>query len=562
MQRIIKKICLTIFLLLRILSTTWAQDNPINLGSLSGNFQLDGQYYFKDTLIGAPDVPEKFLSNGFLNLQYQREAISAGIRYENYLNPLLGFDRRFTGQGIPFRFISYTKDKLSVTVGNFYEQFGTGMTLRTYYEPALGFDNVLDGVKASITPIRGIYLKGLIGKQRSFWEKGVGIIRGGDCEIILNELSDSFLVNGPRIMLGGSFVSRFQPGKTLTTPNFEYKLPENVAIYSARARIQWGKFMFEGEYARKSDDPGTLANRYDLPGATDPILIYRKGEALYLMAAYSKKGLGISLAAKRLDNIDFRSDRNAIGNNLNVNFLPPLAKQHTYRLPTLYLYATQPNGEMAIKGDVVYTIKKGTVLGGPYGTTIQLSYANVHSLDTTRFLDERGYESGFWKVGKKLYYSDLNIEITRKWSSLFKSTLSYLNINYDKDQILGLTGFGLVKTHIGIADLTFNINDKHAIRTEFQIMETKQDFGSWGMFLVEYTIAPKFFIAFFDEYNYGNKNPEKRIHYFSGNFGINLPTTRIQVGYGRQREGIVCVGGVCRQMPASNGFFLSITSSF
>jgi len=34
------------------------------------------------------------------------------------------------------------------------------------------------------------------------------------------------------------------------------------------------------------------------------------------------------------------------------------------------------------------------------------------------------------------------------------------------------------------------------------------------------------------------------------------------VNYGRQRAGIFCVGGVCRQVPAANGLTLSVTSTF
>jgi hypothetical protein len=34
------------------------------------------------------------------------------------------------------------------------------------------------------------------------------------------------------------------------------------------------------------------------------------------------------------------------------------------------------------------------------------------------------------------------------------------------------------------------------------------------------------------------------------------------MSYGKQRAGIFCVGGVCRNVPASNGFAISITSSF
>jgi len=38
--------------------------------------------------------------------------------------------------------------------------------------------------------------------------------------------------------------------------------------------------------------------------------------------------------------------------------------------------------------------------------------------------------------------------------------------------------------------------------------------------------------------------------------------TRITISGGRQRQGIFCVGGVCRVVPASNGVSLSVTTSF
>ncbi|HPU24227.1 MAG TPA: DUF6029 family protein [Candidatus Kapabacteria bacterium] len=36
----------------------------------------------------------------------------------------------------------------------------------------------------------------------------------------------------------------------------------------------------------------------------------------------------------------------------------------------------------------------------------------------------------------------------------------------------------------------------------------------------------------------------------------------MQLTYGKQNQGIICVGGVCRTVPASNGLYLSISSSF
>src|SRR5215813_107679 len=101
-------------------------------GALHGNFQVDAQYYKTDSLIGAPDIPEKMLMNGFANFIYESGNFSAGLRYESYLDPLSGFDPRYTGTGIPYRFLRYNSDNLDVTVGSFYEQFGSGLILRAY----------------------------------------------------------------------------------------------------------------------------------------------------------------------------------------------------------------------------------------------------------------------------------------------------------------------------------------------------------------------------------------------------------------------------------------------
>ena len=104
------------------------------MGDVHGNFQATAQYYVPDTTIGAPNVPEKMLMNGFANIIYTKGKFTAGIRYESYLGALQGFDPRYQGNGIQYRFASYKSDALEVTVGNFYQQFGNGLVLRSYEE--------------------------------------------------------------------------------------------------------------------------------------------------------------------------------------------------------------------------------------------------------------------------------------------------------------------------------------------------------------------------------------------------------------------------------------------
>ena len=82
------------------------------------------------------------------------------------------------------------------------------------------------------------------------------------------------------------------------------------------------------------------------------------------------------------------------------------------------------------------------------------------------------------------------------------------------------------------------------------------------MVLAEYSVSPHWFFSMSDSYNYGNPDDAKRKHYLYGSFGYVKDANRIQLSYGKQREGILCVGGVCRNVPAMNGFTISISSSF
>jgi len=117
-------------------SSTIAFAQNQNDGVIGGNFQIDVQSYTPDSLIGAQNVPEKIRSNAFLNLNYTKGNFSAGIRYESYLKEILGFAPNWGGKegnaGIGYRYARYTNDDIDVTIGNFYEQFGNGMILRTY----------------------------------------------------------------------------------------------------------------------------------------------------------------------------------------------------------------------------------------------------------------------------------------------------------------------------------------------------------------------------------------------------------------------------------------------
>jgi len=532
-------------------SITHAQNvkEILKAGKISGSLQTDSQIYFEDSVINAPDVEESLLSNTFLQLTYQNGGLTIGMRFEAYMNPLLGFDPRYQGIGVPYRFASYKGDKFEITAGNFYEQFGSGQVLRAYQEWMLGVDNSIDGVRIKYNPIKGLYLKGLIGKQRLYWERGEGIVRGLDAEAYLSDLFPKLADSKVRVMLGGSFVSTFQKDNDPLL-----NLPENVAAFSGRTELRYKKFNLYGEYAYKVNDP-SASNR----------LNYNSGSAIYLRGAYSRKGLSVIFAAKRIDNMNFRSDRNATINDATLSFLPAITKAHTYRLPTLYPYATQPNGEIGGQIDVIYKIPKGSKLGGKYGTKIHLNYARINGIDTTHVISGRTYEVPFFGEFRKNYFQDFNVEISRKFNKKYTGILKYINLTYDKNVIeLGAPNLGAdtVKAHIIIHEGRYKFNRKHSLRWELQHMSTKEDLGSWAMALLEYSISPHWFFNLSDEWNYGNPDEGRRVHYYNVGFAYILKANRLSLSYGKQRAGLLCVGGICRVVPASNGFTFSYSTSF
>ena len=173
-----------------------------------------------------------------------------------------------------------------------------------------------------------------------------------------------------------------------------------------------------------------------------------------------------------------------------------------------------------------------------------------------------GYTSDFFKISDHIFFRDINFEIEKRFNSKLKGTVQYVNLLYDIATIEGHTGDPAVEAHIGVADFTYRLTSRNALRVEAQALWTKQDEGDWAALMAEYTIAPKWFLAVGDQYNYGNPDKDMRNHYYTVSGGYTRESTRLALTFGRQSEGVVCVGGVCRQVPASSGVTLTISTNF
>ncbi|MDR0206596.1 MAG: DUF6029 family protein [Bacteroidales bacterium] len=598
-------ICSLIFLLSAFLlfcsSTSFAQIKA-GTGIISGDFSFNAMLYIQDTIIGAQQVDSKVRGNAWLNLNYTNGGFSSGARYEFYLFPLIDFQNiGYRGQGITHFFADYKNDFIQVTGGYYYEQFGQGLTFRAYEDRNLGIDNSLLGGRVKVNPYKGIQLKGIWGIERHNFNFNYSQrndnVRGLDAEIALADFISKLENKGITLTMGGSFVSRFEKAEDKmfdiyidTSKYFYYynyhaisdftatdkpnvircqgvipseNIPQNVASWATRLNFGVKRFRLEGEFTSKINDPN-LSNDY----------IYKKGEALLLTASYSMKGLGISASFLRADNMDFRSQRNASPAfaALTMNYIPAINRQYSYQLLGNYSYASQPSGQIGLQGQINYLIPKKTKVGGKYGTEITLNYARFNDIrksfvplsDTIGTITgTEGYTSKFFGFGKNLLYQDIGFDISRRFNKYWKLMLMYNYINYNMS-LQGKNGI-LKGNHVGF-ELTYKIKDIHALRVENQFLfiprkidlEDK-DKGSWCFLLVEYSIAPKWFVTVSDQWHFGN---EKQLHYPNAAVAFVNNTTRISLNFGKTRAGILCVGGVCRTVPASYGLGLSITTTF
>ena len=551
-----------------------AQNEDKNQGVVTGNVSILWQSYQEDELIGAVVPPSKTGFNAFANVIYTKGDFSAGLRYESYLNSVLGFPGRFNGTGVSYRFARYQdRDRgVDVTIGNFYEQFGDGLLFRSYEARDLGLDNAMDGIRLILNPIDALRIKLIYGKQRLDFDGGIingdGIVRGANAELSYNDLIPGFADSKFRLNQDFSFVSKFQEGKIIRKDSIYVTLPDNVAGWETGATFQYKTWSAGARYSYKINDP-----------SADNGYIFKPGEALTYFLTGNVNRFSFLLHRSVTDNMSFRSDRDLLLFDAPINNIPAITKPHTYNLAaTLYPYATVINGESSFRGELYYSLKRGSTLGGKYGTKLSLIFATAYNLDTTNFSGREslvnGYERNSWGFGNSLNIQDISFEISRKFTKNFKMKAMYMNLKFNTLAVPVTTDYvGIVDANIIVLETQIKTGKKQSLRTEFQVLTTgkdeveegvyeKQDKGDWATFVAEYTWSPHWFLSVIDQYNFGNPDPNKRIHYLFGSAGYINGPHRLSLGYGKRREGIFCVGGVCRAVPASNGFELTFTSSF
>ena len=524
--------------------------------TLSGSIQSDILVPQDDEKIGTEHSEDKVLTNTYLDLNLGSKYVDAGARFEFLKYPLPGYEPDFKGWGVPHFYVKGHVNNVELTLGDYYEQFGSGFILRTYEERSLGIDNALRGARLSFKPVNGVNLKALTGKQRRYWHHNDALVSGVDLELGLDQFFKSLEGHDTHITLGGSWVNKHEDADAdaiFVDATHKLNLPEYVNAWDARVNVAHKGFNILAEYAQKSQDP-SFDNGYH----------YGKGNVAMLSTSYSKKGMSVLLQAKRSEGMAFRSRRSMSGTSSFINHLPAFTHDHTYALPANYPYATQFDGEWALQAEFGYSFKKNTSLGGKYGTKFLLNISHVRGLDYDglknpvldgRIMGSDGHKSDFFKMGE-LYYQDINVMMDKRFTRDFSLIFMYMNQRYNMTVVEGHGG--MIKSNILVADGKYKISPKLTLRCELQYQFCEGDDGDWAYGLAELSWAPHWMFTVSDMWNCG----ETKVHYYQALVTYSLKSHLIQAGYGRTAEGFNCSGGVCRWVPATRGFTLSYNYSF
>ena len=519
-----------------------------------GSFESNGVYYEDSE---STDYDKKFASNSYLNLKYNlNNKWVFDLQTESYIpKQLQNYSDLLEDTFISTFSIDFNTTNFNFTLGTLYEQFGSGILLRTWEDRQLGINNSLWGIRSSYNKdnLSFVLLGGYQKKANTISE---GKVFGFDSEFVVYDDKNSFR----NLILGLSYLGR------LEAPHYvSYPFEDLTNSFSGRIDYNSNNFYMNYEYAYKTKD-GVV--KFNSVSET----FVKNGNAHLINIGLIKDGLGLDFTFRRLENMGFYSERVEFGSpyfETTLNYLPALTKQHDYLLTNINVYQSQPNisfqdpslmkaGEIGFQLDAYYNIKKETFIGGKYGTKISLNISKWNNLKGNYDYDNEDYDLDLLGFGEK-YFSEQSLEIRKKWTNSFSNIILFVNRYYNKRFVEEKVGE--INSKIIVFDNTLKLSGEKSTRFEIQHLFTEDDKKNWFGYGIEYNFNYNFSAYFNSIINYENEIESNPTY---SNIGVSYSknASKLMVSYGKQRGGLMCYGGVCRYVPEFKGLSFSIITSF
>ena len=242
------------------------------------------------------------------DIAYQKSNWEAGIRFEINRPPdpfVFQQDSLLKNYELTYRYIEFTHENFSATVGNFYEIFGRGLVLRSYEDRNLRVDTNIEGARVKQSG-DNYQLKALAGRMRDKYNRRDNWIFGIDGEL-------SFYEN---LILGASALRQTN------------SISSSNALYSLRLQNNW--------------DWGEVYAEIAKPEWYNKVSFYNSWNF------YSEKWT----AAIEFKNYDHLAFVNNYGTEYNA--APSLTRQHAYTLLNRHPHALDMNDEKGYQLELTY----------------------------------------------------------------------------------------------------------------------------------------------------------------------------------------------------------------
>ena len=529
-------------------------------GYLTGSLESNDYSYVNDEKSGALAGDDKFGSNNYLKLDYYNGKFTAGMQIEGYLPGSVGYPSELTGINLSNIYATWMDEDFSVTAGTFYEQFGSGLLFRSWEERALGLNNAVTGARFTYNYKDVVAFKAMWGLPRF----GMGVftnntsrantitntetqVRGADLSFALSNLLNW---NNTYLAVEGSVLNRYEP---ISSDLIDEGGKPNSLGYSGRVNFESNGFFAKAEYVSAGkkyfQNPDMNAENWYLQ---------KNGNAQLLEFGYNGRGLGLTVTGRRLEWMNSQIISGNVSTSNLMNYVPAMCTQYTYMLTTFHPYSPQTglvqqnfinSGEMGGQIDAFYNFRRGTALGGKRGMRVHANFSTYYAIA----------KEGTFQPGN-LLFRDFSFDIEKQWNKKFKTILLYSFQQYN--DTYGADPAQVLTQNIVVADLLYKWTQNFSTRLELQYLHANETSANkdkdWMAALLEVNFAPHWSIFGSDMYNHGST----KVHYYNAGVSYNKSRTRVALGYGRYKKGLICSGGVCRAIPAYTGANLTITTSF
>jgi hypothetical protein len=495
---------------------------------------------------------EKQYFEDWLDLEVFKGNFTAGIRYE-------AADISSNNESlneVTKVFFNYSDRGINLTAGDFYGSFGRGLVLGLKDSKADFFDSKITGGKFEYC---GDYLgfKALGGKSyfkyiNDFYPAAKTVetmnnnLLGSELTIPLSTYlgSEDIVYN-----LGGSYL--YMKGDTI---------PENQYLYSEMfiKETSIGAFTFEfSGYDLEFFNEYAIKTTQRTPSQT--------GWANYTSLNYSTKGLSIGLEFK--DYYKYGANPNDQSSGFTpYQIAPELIIVHSSHLLNTHPHQVNPNDEIGYKLSAMYQPAEKIDISGTFAFSSKHNEDGIIPEKDDTYLP---YLDSWLSFG----YTQENYGLTFGAGYFLDSPLAKgVNKLIAPGSDTGLIVYSDNRiTFTGEYTLKLNGNSKTAFCGEFQTASNEYLDAEYNdMYLsAEYSYLPVGYLNV-SLITTAEKLPgdpwysfveDVTESWFGVEAGINIKENhKLEIFYGRERAGVKCAGGTCRQVPEFDGLRLTLVS--